>query len=315
MNGDYTPLFNNVVTFSDVYSRNKVVNNYPAKEKAIYNKFNDTGISFDSYKINNTEYGVIKNYFYHKANDEDSKNILKLSQTTDKLPLYPAISEIAIDKKDVNVFESKYSVDYFTKSLAAGNSTPVFGTLSPIEKKSFLASTIMKVRDSYDITKYTNVQENSIESLDKVRSNNSNTETIHWYEDDSQIIADFYLPDAILEELIEDGIRKYFKKYVNASNSFGDKSTIEDDLKLYAKANISPRFIIDGIFIYGIEGKDLTTNFLPVLSTSELTNNNFKQLTNFNIQGYQNDGLSFRLIYNKRLGYSYNFKIHVKIQA
>ena len=44
-------------------------------------------------------------------------------------------------------------------------------------------------------------------------------------------------------------------------------------------------------------------------------NNNFKQLTNFNIQGYQNDGLSFRLIYNKRLGYSYNFKIHVKIQA
>lgn len=315
MNGDYTPLFNSIVTFSEVYSRNKVVNNYPAKEKAIYNKFNSTGISFDSYKLNSTEYGVIKNYFYHKANDEDSKNILKLSQTTDKLPLYPAISEIAIDKKDINVFESKYSVDYFTKSLAAGNSTPVFGTLSPIEKKSFLASTIMKVRDRYDITKYTNVQENSIESLDKVRSNNSNTETIHWYEDDSQIIADFYLPDAILEELIEDGIRKYFKKYVNAGNSFGDKSTIEDDLKLYAKANISPRFIIDGIFIYGIEGKDLTTNFLPVLNTSELTDNNFKQLTNFNIQGYQNDGLSFRLIYNKRLGYSYNFKIHVKIQA
>jgi hypothetical protein len=315
MNGDYTPLFNSVVTFSDVYSRNKVVKNYPAKEKVIYNKFNDTGISFDSYKLNTAEYGVIKNYFYHKANDEDSKNILKLSQTTDKLPVYPAISEIAIDKKDVNVFESKYSVDYFTKSLAAGNSTPVFGTLSPIEKKSFLASTIMKVRDSYDITRYTNVQENSVESLDKVRSNNSNTETIHWYEDDSQIIADFYLPDAILEELIEDGIRKYFKKYVNASNSFGDKSTIEDDLKLYAKSNISPRFIIDGIFIYGIEGKDLTTNFLPVLNTSELTNNNFKQLTNFNIQGYQNDGLSFRLIYNKRLGYSYNFKIHVKIQA
>lgn len=315
MNGDYVPLFNNVITFSDVYSSNKVVIDSPEREKVIYNKFNGTGISFDSYKLNNIEYGIIKNYFYHKANDEDSKNILKLSQTTDKLPLYPAISEIAIDKKDINILNSKYSADYFTKSLAAGKSERVIGTLSPIEKKAFLASTIMKVKDQYDITKYTHIQENSIESLDKVRINNSNTKTIHWYEDDSQIIADFYLPDAILEELVEDGIRKYFKKYVNAKDSFGDKSTIEDDLKLYAKSNISPRFIIDGIFIYGIEGKDLTTNFLPVLNVSELTDNNFKQLTNFNIQSYQNDGLSFRLIYNKRLGYSYNFKIHVKIQA
>jgi hypothetical protein len=113
--------------------------------------------------------------------------------------------------------------------LAAGKSENVYGTLSPIEKKSFLASTIMKVRDNYDITKFTNVKEKSIEALDKIRINNASIETIHWYEDDSQVIADFYLPDAILNELNEDGIKKYFNKYVNSANSFGDKSTIEDD--------------------------------------------------------------------------------------
>jgi hypothetical protein len=41
----------------------------------------------------------------------------------------------------------------------------------------------------------------------------------------------------------------------------------------------------------------------------------FSELTNFETRGYQNDGLSFRLIYNKRKGYKYNLKFHIKIQA
>jgi hypothetical protein len=231
------------------------------------------------------------------------------------LPLYPVIGEIAIDKKNINLFKSKYANDYFIKSLPGGAFRTAHGTLSPVEKKNFMVSTIMKVKDSYDITKFTNVQEKTLESLDKVRVNNVNVETIHWFEDEYQVIADFYLPDAILGELIEDGIRIKFKKYVNPINSFGDKSSIDDDLKLYANANISTRFIIDNIDIYGVEGKDLATNFISVLNTSELTENGFNKLTNFNIQSYQNDGLSFRLIYNKRRGYTYNFKVHVKIQA
>ena len=162
---------------------------------------------------------------------------------------------------------------------------------------------------------FVNVQEKSVESLDSIRINNLNTETIHWFEDEAQVIADFYLPNAILGELIEDGIKENFRKYVNPANSFGDKSSIDDDLKIYANANISTRFIIDSINIYGIEGKDILTDFVSVLNVNELTKDKFEKLTNFNIQSYKNEGLSFRLIYNKRRGYSYNFKIHVKIQA
>ena len=315
MNGGYSPLFNNIITFSDIYSFNRVNNMSSARDILIYNKFNGLGIAYESYKLNKSDYGYINNYYYHKANDEDSKNILKLSQSSDKLPLYPLISEIAIDKKNINLFKSKYSKDYFTKSLAAGKFETVIGTLSPVEKKNFMVSTIMNVNDTYDITRFNETQESSIESLDNVRLNKLNKTSIHWYEDDSQIIADFYLQSAILDELIEDGIKKYFGKYVVAANSYGDKSSINDDLNIYVKANIIPRFIIDSINVYGIEGKDLNTSFISVLKAEELTNNNFAKLTNFNIQGYQSDGLSFRLIYNKRYGYSYNFKIHVKIQA
>jgi len=320
MNGEYNPLFNNIITFTDIYSNYKVVLSEAltplgVRNQLIYNKFNQTGIAFESYKNNTGDYGFINNYFYHKVNDEDSKNVLKLTLTSDKLPLYPLIGEIAIDKKNINLFKSKYSSNYFTKSIAGGGTEQVHGTLSPVEKKNFMASTIMKVRDSYDITRFTNIKESSIEVLDNIRVNSLNTKTIHWIEDDFQVIADFYLPDAILEELIEDGIKNNFKKYINPVNSFGDKNSIDDDLKLYASENISTRFIIDSIDIYGIEGKNISTDFISVLNTSELTLGGFQKLTNFNIQSYQNDGLSFRLIYNKGREYFYNFKIHVKIQA
>ena len=318
MNGDYNPIFNDIITFSDINSGKKVNDDFTTASliKLIsYNQLNGKGIAFDAFKQNTSNYGFISNYFYHKVNEQDSKNILKLSQSSDKLPLYPMIGEIAIDKKEINVFKSKYSKDYFTRALSAGESETTNGTLSPVEKKTFMTSTIMKVKDTYDITKFDSVQEVSIEVLDKIRFAQSNTAAIHWIDDESQVIADFYLPTAILNELTEDGIEKYFRKYVSAANSYGDKSSIKDDLQIYSKANISPRFIIDSIKIYGVESKGLETGFVSVTETSQLTADNYVELTNFNIQSYQNDGLSFRLIYNKKRRYSYNFKVHVKIQA
>lgn len=318
MNGDYNPSFNSVITFTDLYTQYKVLsenNEISDYERLVYNKFNGLGIAFESFKTNTNSYGIIKNYFYHKVNDEDSKNILKLSQTSDKLPLYPAIGEIAIDKKDLNLFMSKYSPKYFSKALAGGNSEEVHGTLSPVEKKTFMVSTIMKVKDTYDITRFSDIQENSLEELDRIRFNQSNKSSIHWYENESQLIADFYLPSAILNELLEDGITSRFKRYIKSEFSFGDKESIQDDLSIYSNTNITPRFILDTIDIYGIQGKDLTTGFVSVDNVEDLTLNSYTKLSNYNILSYQNDGLSFRLIYNKILGYSYNFKIHVKIQA
>lgn len=314
MNGNYNPLFNNIVTFSDIYSSRKILNG-SEPSIVLHNKHNGKGIAFDSFKENVSNYGFISNYFYHKVNEQDSKNILKLSQTSDKLPLYPMIGEIAIDKKEMNVFNSKYSKDYFTRSLPLGENNETNGTLSPVEKKTFMVSTIMKVKDTYDITLFSDTLESSVETLDKIRFAQTNKTSIHWVNEDSQIIADFYLPMAILDELIEDGIEQEFKKYVNPLNSFGDKSSLKDDLQIYSKSNIATRFIIDSIKIYGTEFKGLESNFIYVSQTSQLTNDNYRELTNFNIQSYQNDSLSFRLIYNKKRGYSYNFKIHVKIQA
>jgi hypothetical protein len=285
------------------------------RERLIYNKFKNQGIAFASYKNVNESYGYISNYHHHKVNDEDSKNLLKLSETSDKLPLYPAIGEIAIDKKDFNIFKSKYSSDYFVKSVPGQGGENVYGTLSPVELKSFMASTIMKVKDQYDLTSFSQTNETSLDSLDYIRFNKLNKTAIHWIENDSEIIADFYLPKTIYNELLEDGIQSKFSKYLTAENSFGDKSTILDDLEKYVYSNIVSRFIIENTEIYGISGKNITTEFKSVNSPKELTDGRFTKQTNFDIQGYQNDGLSFRLIYNKKPGFKYHLKLHIKIQA
>lgn len=330
MNGDYVPLFRDVVTFGDIFSKQKLI--IPSKDNVelnevtfnderaylIYNKFNNLGISFESYKLignESTDYGFLKNVFYHKVNDENVKNLLKLSQTSDKLPLYPAIGEIAIDKKDLNVFRSKYSPIYFTKNLPASRSVEAHGTLSPVEVKSFMASTVMKVNDIYELTSFTSFNEASLESLDYIRINLLNKASIHWSETDSQILADFYLPTSIMDELLEDGIRNVFKNYVKAENSFGEKDSIDDDLEQYVYNNIVNRFIIDQIELYGIEGKNIGTEFISVTTPDDLLTDSYVSLTNYEIQKYQNDRLSFRLIYNKKIGYQYKLKAYVKIQA
>ena len=344
-NGDYNPIFKDCISFTDVYndqgifipevgeteSPEFILTSYygigsgtgsgiatsyiSVREYLIYSKFKNTGIAFGSFKNTNDKYGFIENMYYHKVNDENSKNLLKLSETSDKLPLYPLIGEIAIDKTDFNVFKSKYTKDYYIKSIQGGKFERTFGTLNPIEAKSFMVSTIMKVKDVYDLTSFTSTIETSIDSLDSIRFNKLNKSAIHWLENDSEIIADFYLPKSIYNELLEDGIQNSFSKYVDADKSFGDKSSIKDDLEIYVYENIVNRFIIDNIEVYGIQGKNLETGFVSVNSLEEIKSGGYTVQTNFDIQGYQNDGLSFRLIYNKKPGYKYNLKLHIKIQA
>jgi hypothetical protein len=322
INGDYNPLFKDVVSFTDVYNSNKLT--YPIvgqtsiassdRETVIYNHHNGKGISFASHKLGET-YGYIQNMFYHKVNDRNVKNLLKLSQTTDKLPLYPKIAEVAIDKKDLNVFKSNYAQDFYTRSLAGGQSEFAHGTLSPSEVKAFMSSTIMKVKDNYDITAYDSKQESDITSLDYIRVNKLNTKAIHWFENETEIVADVYLPKSVKDELLEDGIMSKFNKYVEPQNSYRDKTSIADDLEEYIYRNIVTRFIIDQIQVYAIEGKNLKTEFKSVVDATQMTAEGYQPQTNYETQTYQNDSLSFRLIYKKRLGYNYSLKVLVKIEA
>ena len=70
----------------------------------------------------------------------------------------------------------------------------VNGTLSPIEERSFFASTIMKVKNQYDITAYNTSRVFSLRDLDVIRyDEKENTNTVYIFEDRNKVYMDFYI--------------------------------------------------------------------------------------------------------------------------
>lgn len=317
INENYNPITKDVVDFTDIYTEYKstdtIIN---LRNKKIYDKFNRLGIAFNTYsKYLGTNFGIIKNMFYHKVNPIAPDSTLKLSSSSDKAPLYPKIGEVAIDKKDINVLDSKYSSKYYVKYNANNSKEFVYGTLNPIEHKSFLASTVMKVEDAYDIIKYNATNLKSLEDLNNSRINQLVDSSIVWFETEDKLYADFYIKKAVLQELLDQGIKGSFDKYVSATNSYGDLTTTLDDLQQYSEWNIVPRFIISQIDVYSKETKDNPTQFLHANSIADIDTTVFAKQSNFSIEPFATDRLGFRLIYNKRYGYNYMCYVVTKIIA
>tara|TARA_B100000768_G_scaffold116907_1_gene108195 strand:- start:7639 stop:12429 length:4791 start_codon:yes stop_codon:yes gene_type:complete len=331
MNGGYNPLFKDIITFSSPYGNYKFIddndslNEEQENKMKKYNRLAGVNCMFNSNLGVDENYGIINNFFFHKVNELGGE-VIKLSQESDKLPLYPLIGEIAIDKKDLNLFKSKYSRDYYTRSYGANRSEEVHGTLSPIEERSFFASTIMKVKNEYDITSYNLKTVSSLQALDLIRYDEKEDEGAYLYEDMQKIYIDFYIANSVVKKLKAEKITSYYSKYATAENSYGDKTTLEDDTTIYVEENIIPRFIIDYIKVYGIEKagyiKSNSLDSLAPYSTlssvtdiDDITSDGFFELTNFEIRSFAERPLNFRLIYNKKPGYRYNLRVHSKIIA
>lgn len=331
MNGSYDPLFKDVVTFSSPYGNYKFRNTLDSlTEEQInrdkkYSRLIEVNCMFNSNLGVDENYGIINNFFFHKVN-ELQPNVIKLSQESDKLPLYPLIGEIAIDKKDLNLFKSKYAKDYYTRSFGGTNrSKEVHGTLSPIEERSFFASTVMKVKNEYDITSYNSKRVRSLQALDVIRYDEREDDGAYIFEDSQKIHIDFYIADSIVRKLKEENITSHYSRYATSEYSYGDKTTLEDDSTVYIEENIIPRFIIDQIKVYGTE----IAGYLPndnisqskyselesVTNIEDITSDGFFELTNFEIRSFAEKPLNFRLIYNKKPGYRYNLRVHSKIIA
>ena len=277
--GSYTVGFKPVVTFTDMYTHFKsnrvqaTVDNREAQfesflyghamndsyelktAKSYYNRYNRCGTTFNvglimDNDIHDSSWGIIRNHFYHKVNEINPNGITKLSESSDKLPLYPRINEIAISKKDVNVFRSSWDANYYTRALSGGKSEDIPGTLDNTEEKSYLGSTTMKIKNEYDITSFTYQNVDSQEDLDFILKNGINKTEVTMFEDKKQIVADFYITDAATRLLRNDGVFDIINKYVNVEDSAGDKTTLVDDANFYINNNIIEKFVVDSILLY-----------------------------------------------------------------
>ena len=104
-------------------------------------------------------------------------------------------------------------------------------------------------------------------------------------------------------------------KFVSAEESAGDKTTTKDDAILYVQNNLLNAFNLDMIKIYTSRIKGKYSEVLSTASVNNLDDGGFMNDTNFTFESHEQKPLNFRLIYNKRLGYSYRIRPMIKIKS
>lgn len=343
-NGEYTVDFKPVITFTDMYTHfksNRLQGTGDEREsglesklykhslsvgyeietaKSYYERYNRCGTTFNvgfilDGGIHDLNWGIIKNHFYHKVNETNPTGVTKLSKSSDKLPLYPLINEIAISKKDINVFRSSWDKGYYTRSLSGGNTEEVPGTVENAEEKSYFASTTMKIKEAYDLTSFTYTLVDSQEALDKILKNSINESEVILFENKTSIIADFYISDIATRLLRNDGVLDAISKYVSSQDSAGDKTTLADDANFYINKNIISQFSVDSILLYTKKFKGSASSIVNTDDVSSIGAGGFSPDNNFAYKSHKQKPMNFRLIYNKRLGYSYDIKPMIKIKS
>tara|TARA_R110000772_G_scaffold55472_24_gene126650 strand:+ start:4269 stop:8675 length:4407 start_codon:yes stop_codon:yes gene_type:complete len=322
MPGGYTPLFRDVTFFTDLYQAFKLdlggsLTPDLERQKLIYNRFNRLGMAFASYvDLGYKNFGLIEDVFYHKVNPEKADSILKLSNTTGNQPLYPLIGETAIDKRNINIIRSSWEDGFYTKNDNNKN-TNVFGTLSAHEESAYLASTLNLPKNQYEITGFKTIKTvTSFDDLKSIKETNKYVGDVVLFENESNIYVDLYLGNKMIDVLEDDNAGVSIKKYVIASQSYGDKTTLNDDIRQYIKVNILKLLAITDIRVFNKKTNQIQkSEILNAVNLNEILDTNFIEDKNFRLEYDNTNPLNIRVIYNKRTGFRHQLYIYVKINS
>ena len=340
--GEYTINMNKVIEFTEPFSMHKVETDWVNEDFeskfysydtsnpilneiaiSLYKKLNGCGVLFNLGNIADdgnfdSNLGIIKNYFFHKVNEISTEGIIKLSESSDLLPKYNLIDEIAIDKRDYNVFVSRWESDFYTRSSEKGKIKLVPGTKNIIEDKNYIASSSMKLGNSYDVFNFTIESYENIEELNSIKDSNTSEFEINFIEERDTIIIDLFLTESVVRLLSSLGVANEISKYVLPENSFGKIDSLDDDVSEYIINNILPLYKIQSIDLYVKESRKQAVSHLSVVESSSALNSiddgGYTIQNNFTYKLSPRNPLDLRLIYNKREGFVYNIRPLIKIK-
>ena len=294
--GYYNPVFNELLVFDD----------YRYHED-LY-KFSNTRFDTD-YKDIYGSFGKIRNMWFHKVNEDNPDKIITMMN-----PVYPAIGQFALDYRDYNVFESNWDKNYFTTQVDVNTTTPAAGTIGSLNNLSMFGSKYIHVPEEITIDTFNT----SIDWDDDFILNNGKTDAdVMWKEVNGNTVNFYlFLYNRIVRYFAEEtGLRENFEKYINPTYSYGDKTTIEDDIKSYIEKNIMKLYYLDSVTLW-INGKKVGKHnskiendyitFLP-LDNEKKVRKNFKKVDTFSMKKMTNNLFDKYLTYNLKSGYKEDF--------
>jgi hypothetical protein len=323
--GWYKPLAKDIIFFRDPYANVNFNDGYytgstgtgttgtgnPQNDELYkFNVFNLCRFKNSQFYSNHNDFGILKNYFYHKVNQEDPSTVLELSTDRAFLSLYPLINEVGIDYKDYYVFSSNWEPGYFTKSIDKFKVQSIIGTRSMLEKPAFFASKYLKVPQQ--ITLETFIPAPLFKDAIKDPSLTSGT---FMYNDTPSYVEFYLLIQKRLTEYLFQFVKDSFEKYVNPEFGFGDVTTLNDDVTNYIEQNVLSLYKIGSIDFYVKESREKKE---PTYSTAELTNSEkietgLKIDQNISTKTLNTNLFDLRLIYNKRAGFSNSYGFSITI--
>ena len=128
-------------------------------------------------------------------------------------------------------------------------------------------------------------------------------------------VFDFYIDFTINRRLSQEGVLAAITKYVLPADSAEDKTTLQDDARLYIGDNLVNAFGVSQIKLFTRRVKGVASTLENASTLDALDDGGFTVDQNFSFKAHEQKPLNFRLIYNKRLGYSYRIRPMVKITS
>ena len=283
--GRFEPLKSDVLYFTDPFIRDFAQN--PANEDPVKKKFfagsRHLNTCFDT-RV--PDFGIIHDLCFHRTN-EINRNVFRLAE--DEKPVYPVSNRFAIGHRDVQTFNSSWDPDYFTRTLSNTQEEKCHGTLAMKENKSFFGSKCVKTPDIFAFETF---------------SHDTSDPDVVFTEKGSHVEFDALI-EKKLRDTLASGLKNLFAEYINAQYSYGNKTTIDDDIYEYVTLNLLDLYRVTDIKLwirqepaserpyFTLDGMDMNRELkrkyklaeTHVMSVSDIAGNRFDKKIVFNTRG------------------------------
>lgn len=293
---DYTPHRNEILKFKDPYIED-AANTLTPHRKYLLETARHKNTCFAS---DYDTFATIYNLAFHRANDRNS-NVFRLKEGD--RPLHPVDNKFAIGSRSFNVFNSPWDAGHYTTTLSEINETDVHGTLSMKEHKSFLATTSMKTPDTIILETFVP----------------SETET-----DDATCIFEERNGNVVFDLLVEKRLIMYFRQhlesvfaeYIAVEYSYGDKTTLDDDIEAYIRQNLLSLYKLEEITFYVKEttSDTLVYDYSFINESDNMKRRNgLKQDKSIGLKTTPQSVFDRRITFNTKPKRTYTFGMSVRI--
>ena len=233
--GYYNPIFNDVLFYNDI-----VFNN---------DRLPFSNVSFDyGYEDNYGKFGMIKNLWFHKVNDDKGISILNTSEA-----YYPLTGQYALDYRDYNVFESNWDLEHYTKQMDIDHSKPCMNISSQKNGICMFGSKYLNVPNKieiYGLTLGDNENWDGAWNDDWITNPAACPGEVMLKEINDNRVEFYFFFTKRIHRFFYDKLRDEFEKYMNVDSGSYGKPGVEDDIREYVAKNVLKLYRLEKVRVF-----------------------------------------------------------------